>query len=77
MNHIRLKREVSKILQRLSTDDFEKRTFSVKKFLEKNYQEVKMYTKRELRNLRASDEINDEEEGFMYGYLTAYKKRRF
>jgi len=37
MNHIRLKREVSKILQRLSTDDFEKRTFSVKKFLEKNY----------------------------------------
>ena len=35
-----------------------------------------MYSKREIRRMREFDEINDEEDGFMHGYLDAFKKRR-
>jgi hypothetical protein len=32
----------------------------------------KMYSKKELEHLRYNDEINDSDEGFMLGYLSAY-----
>ena len=35
-----------------------------------------MYSKEELRRRLENDDINDDDEGFMHGYLDAFKKKR-
>ena len=35
MNHIQLKKNMSKILQSLTTEDYERRTFNFKRYLER------------------------------------------
>ncbi len=35
INHIQLKRNMSKIFQNLKTEDYERRTFSFKRYLER------------------------------------------
>ena len=35
-----------------------------------------MYSKKDVEWLREYDEISDEEDGFMHGYINAFKRRR-